>query len=58
MNKYIKFVLFFVAVFCQLPMYAQSGLTAGGIVMSENGETQIGVTVMVKKAQVKAQSRI
>jgi len=49
MNKYIKFVLFFVAVFCQLPMYAQSGLTAGGIVMSENGETQIGVTVVVKE---------
>jgi TonB-linked SusC/RagA family outer membrane protein len=49
MNKYIKFVLFFVAVFCQLPMYAQSGLTAGGIVMSENGETQIGVVVAVKE---------
>lgn len=53
MNKYIKFVLFFVAVFCQLPMYAQSGLTAGGIVMSENGETQIGVTVMVKESPSK-----
>ena len=49
MNKYIKFVLFFVAVFCQLPIYAQSGLTASGIVMSENGETQIGVTVVVKE---------
>lgn len=49
MNKYIKFVLFFVAVFCQLQMYAQSGMTAGGIVMSENGETQIGVVVAVKE---------
>lgn len=49
MNKYIKFVLFFVAVFCQLPMYAQSGLTVGGIVMSENGEPQIGVSVVVKE---------
>lgn len=49
MNKYIKFVLFFVAVFCQLPMSAQSGLTASGIIMSENGETQIGVTVVVKE---------
>jgi TonB-linked SusC/RagA family outer membrane protein len=50
MNKYIKFVLFFVAVFYQLPIYAQSGLTVGGIVMSENGETQIGVSVMVKES--------
>jgi TonB-linked SusC/RagA family outer membrane protein len=49
MNKYIKFVLFFVAVFCQLPMYAQSGLTVGGIIMSENGEPQIGVSVVVKE---------
>lgn len=49
MNKYIKFVLFFVAVFCQLPMFAQSGLTASGVVMSENGESQIGVSVVVKE---------
>jgi len=49
MNKYIKFVLFFVAVFCQLPMYAQSGLTASGMVMTEKGESQIGVSVVVKE---------
>ena len=49
MNKYIKFVLFFVAVFCQLPIYAQSGLTASGMIMTEKGEAQIGVTVVVKE---------
>lgn len=49
MNKYIKFVLFFVAVFCQLPMYAQSGLTASGMVMTEKGESQVGVSVVVKE---------
>lgn len=50
MNKYIVFVLFIVACFCQLPAYAQSGLTASGSVMSEKGEAQIGVTVMVKES--------
>jgi len=49
MNKYIKFVLFFVTVLCQLPIYAQSGLTASGTVMSENGESQIGVSIIVKE---------
>jgi len=49
MNKYIKFVLFFVAVFCQLPMYAQSGLTASGMVMTENGEPQIGASIVIKE---------
>jgi len=49
MNKYIKFLLFFVAVFCYLPIYAQSGLTVGGMVMAENGEPQIGVTVVIKE---------
>jgi len=49
MNKYIKFVLFFVAAFCQLPIYAQTGLTASGMVMSENGEPQIGVSIVVKE---------
>src|ERR1035437_3278962 len=50
MNKYIVFVFFIVASFCQLPAYAQSGLTASGSVMSEKGEAQIGVTVMVKES--------
>jgi TonB-linked SusC/RagA family outer membrane protein len=49
MNKYIKFVLIFVAAFCQLPIYAQSGLTASGMIMTEKGEAQIGVTVVVKE---------
>ena len=49
MNKYIKFVLFFVAVFCQMPIFAQSGLTAGGTVMSENGESQVGVSIVIKE---------
>jgi len=49
MNKYIKFVLFFVAVFCQLPIFAQSGLTASGTVMSENGEAQVGVSIVIKE---------
>jgi len=49
MNKYIKFVLFFVAAFCQLPIHAQSGLTASGMIMSGNGESQIGVTIVVKE---------
>jgi len=49
MNKYIKFVLFFVAVFCQLPIYAQSGLTASGTIMAENGEPQIGASIVIKE---------
>ena len=50
MNKYIAIILFIVASFCQLPAYAQSGLIVSGSVMSEKGEPQIGVTVMVKES--------
>jgi TonB-linked SusC/RagA family outer membrane protein len=49
MNKYIKFVLFFVATFCQLTIYAQSGLTASGTVMTESGEPQIGASIVIKE---------
>jgi len=49
MNKYIKFVLFFVVAFCQLPIYAQSGLTVAGVVMSESGEPQIGASIVIKE---------
>jgi len=38
-----------VAAFCQLPIHAQSGLTASGMIMSGNGESQIGVTIVVKE---------
>ena len=56
MNKYIKLVLFFVAVFFQLPInaqehaqvHAQSGLTVSGIIMTEKGEPQVGVIIAVK----------
>jgi len=36
-------------IFCQLPVYAQSDLSAGGMVMAESGEGLIGVTVVVKE---------
>lgn len=49
MNKYIKFVLFFVAAFCQMELFAQADLTASGAVMSANGESLIGVNVVVKE---------
>lgn len=49
MKKYIIVILFLMAVFCQLPVYAQSDLTARGIVMTEAGEGLIGVTVVVKE---------
>jgi len=49
MNKYIAFVFFIIACFCQQPAFAQSGLTASGSVMSESGEAQIGVSVVVKE---------
>lgn len=49
MNKYIIAILFLMGVFCQLPVFAQSDLTAGGSVMSEAGEGLIGVTVVVKE---------
>lgn len=50
MNKYIAFVLFIVISFFQLPAFAQSGLIVSGSVMSEKGEAQVGVTVMVKES--------
>jgi len=53
MNKYIAFVFFIIACFCQQPAFAQSGLTASGSVMSEKGEAQIGVTVVVKENRSK-----
>jgi len=49
MNKYIIAILFLMGVFCQLPVLAQSDLTAGGLVMSDAGEGLIGVTVVVKE---------
>ena len=49
MNKYIIAILFLMGVFCQLPVSAQSDLTAGGLIMSEEGDGLIGVTVVVKE---------
>lgn len=49
MNKYIIAILFLIGIFCQLPVYAQSDLSAGGMIMSESGEGLIGVTVVVKE---------
>ena len=49
MNKYIIAILFLMGIFCQLPVYAQSDLSAGGMVMAESGEGLIGVTVVVKE---------
>ena len=49
MNKYIIAILFLMGIFCQLPVYAQSDLIAGGMIMSESGEGLIGVTVIVKE---------
>lgn len=49
MNKYIIAILFLMGIFCQLPVYAQSDLSAGGMIMSESGEGLIGVTVVVKE---------
>ena len=48
MKKYIIVILFLMAIFCQLPVFAQSDLTVSGSVMSEAGEGLIGVTVVVK----------
>lgn len=49
MKKYIIIILFLMGVFCQLSVSAQSGLTVGGLVMSEAGEGLIGVTVVVQE---------
>lgn len=49
MNKYIIAVLILIGVYCQLPVSAQSDLTAGGLVMSEEGDGLIGVTITVKE---------
>ncbi|MBN1768207.1 MAG: TonB-dependent receptor [Prolixibacteraceae bacterium] len=48
MNKYIITILFLMGVFCQLPALAQSDLTAGGLVMTNEGDELIGVTIIVK----------
>lgn len=53
MKKYIIVILFLMAVFCQLPVFAQSNLTASGLVMSEAGEGLVGVTVVVKEVTSK-----
>ena len=49
MNKYIISILFLLGIICQLPVIAQSELTAGGLVMSDEGEALIGVTITVKE---------
>lgn len=49
MNKYFIALLFFVGAFSQFSLYAQSGITAGGLIMSEEGDGLIGVTVTVKE---------
>lgn len=49
MNKYLFTILFLMGIFCQLPVFAQSDLTAGGLVMSDQGEALIGVTITVKE---------
>lgn len=49
MNKYTIAILFLMGIFCQLPVYAQSDLSAGGMIMAESGEGLIGVTVVVKE---------
>ncbi len=49
MKKYIIIILFLMGVFCQLSVHAQSDLTAGGLIMSEEGDGLIGVTIVVKE---------
>ena len=49
MNKYIIALIFLIGTFCNFSVYAQSDITAGGLIMSENGEGLIGVTVTVKE---------
>ncbi len=49
MKNKIFYIILAALIFCKLPAYAQSGLSAGGIVMSEKGEVQIGATVVIKE---------
>lgn len=49
MTKYIIAILFLMGIVCQIPVLAQSDLTAGGSVMAESGEVLIGVSVVVKE---------
>ncbi len=50
MKKYIIVFFLLIVGFCQESVFAQSDLTAGGLIMSEAGEGLIGVTVIVKEA--------
>ncbi len=51
MNKYIYIIaiLLLMGVNCQSPLSAQSNLTVGGLVMTEEGEALIGATITVKE---------
>lgn len=49
MKNKILYILFILSFFCQHTVFAQSGLSVGGIVMTEKGEPQIGVSVVVKE---------
>lgn len=49
MNKYIISIIFLLGIYCHMPVFSQSNLTVGGLVMSEDGEGLIGVTVTVKE---------
>lgn len=49
MNKYITPIIFLVAILFQIPALAQSGISVGGLVMSEEGEGLIGVSIVVKE---------
>src|SRR5690554_6111953 len=49
MNKYIIGLLILMGTFCQLTASAQSNLVASGLIMSEEGDALIGVTVTVKE---------
>ena len=49
MNKYIIGLLILMGTFCQLTTSAQSNLVASGLIMSEEGDGLIGVTITVKE---------
>ena len=49
MNKYIISLLFLIGAFSQFSVYSQSDITAGGLIMSEEGDGLIGVTITVKE---------
>ncbi|MFW6019821.1 MAG: SusC/RagA family TonB-linked outer membrane protein [Bacteroidales bacterium] len=51
--KFIISAILFIVAFGQMSAYAQSDLTAGGLVMSEEGEELIGVNVILKEDQSK-----